>query len=287
MGLFAPVSSILVFATRRRDSQFLAVQALQAVLFQVTSLALLGATFLLFGIGFYYAAFSGMIAETGVTNPELTDRLILAGIIGGGLILFFQWVLPLVGVFAAVRVLAGANFKYPLLGRLASRWGVAHGQLAVPMRGSGAQDGAGSTSDALLAPIAHLLAVIGLAALVNPVIWSFARGAQPRVRFSLLQAAMFDLVVSGLLGFVFFGGFILTVALGVMSQFLDPTGMGYMQGPRFDQYFGIALFGLLGLIFLVGRLLAVIAAIGEFRGRRFRYPLIGAMAERYLTRPTT
>jgi uncharacterized membrane protein len=98
---------------------------------------------------------------------------------------------------------------------------------------------------------------------------------------------MFDLVVSGLLGFVFFAGFMLTVALGLMSQFLDPTGMGYMQAARYDQHFGIALFGLLGAIFVVGRLVAVIAAIREFRGKRFRYPMIGAAAERYLTRPMT
>jgi len=284
MGLFAPVSSILVYTTRRHESRFLAVQALQAGLFQVTSLALLGATFLLFMIGFYYSAFSGMIAQTGVTNPELTNRLILAGIVGGGLIFFFQWLFPLVGLYAAVRVLLGANFKYPLIGRLAARWGAPDHQSALPKVGSASRHDASVTSDALLSPIAHILVVFGLAAVVNPVIWSFAGGAQPRVRFSLLQAAMFDLVVQGLLAFVFFGVFILTVLLGLFGQSIDPQGMRFLPIAGIDQYFDIAFFGLLAAIFIIARLLAVIAAISEFRGKRFRYPIIGPMLERYLTR---
>jgi hypothetical protein len=47
---------------------------------------------------FFFAALSGLIARTGVTEPELTAFLINAAILGFGCIHFFQWIFPLWGI---------------------------------------------------------------------------------------------------------------------------------------------------------------------------------------------
>jgi uncharacterized Tic20 family protein len=287
-GLFAPISSVLVYANRRRESRFLAVQALQAALFQFISLVTLAATFLVFMIGFQYAAFSGMIADTGVTNPELTNNLIIAAVVGGGLIFFLQFLFPLVGVYAAMRVLIQGKFKYPVIGHLAERLVVRSHESASLRTAAGSELSVppGSRDDGLLSAIAHVLAVFGLAAILNPVIWSFRGHAQPRVRFSLLQAALFDLLVTGSLGLIFVGVFIFGALLFFLGQSLDPRGAQYLPSAGTDQYFGIVVSALLATVFVVGRVVAAIGAINELRGKRFRYPIIGTLLERYLTRPS-
>jgi hypothetical protein len=235
--------------------------------------------------GFQYVTMSGLVAQTGVTNPELTNRLIIAGGIGFGLIYFFQWLFPLIGIYASIRILSGANFRYLVLGKLATRWGKSEqGSVSAILASGEDEPGNHKVSRSILSAIANLLAVFGLAAVVNPMIWALRKGTSQRDRYALLQAAIFDLLVHGTLAFLFFGFIVLIVILALfgpsMGSFIDTL----FSSPLSNDLPGYVFFGFLALIFIVGRGISLIGAIAEFRGGRFRYPLIGKRIEAYLTK---
>lgn len=285
LGLFAIVSSIVVFAGKRDKSAFVAIQSLQAALFQGLSLLLFGGTFLIVMGGFQYAAVSGLIAQTGVTNPELTNQLIIVGGVAFGFIYFFQFVFPLIGIYGAIRTLSGVNFRYPILGRLATRW-------SKPDRNSDnnhsamVEDDSGGDekSKSIVSGVANLLVVFGLAAVVNPMIWALSKGATKRDRFALLQAALYDLLLKAAVAFLFFGFFILFIAMALLGPSTEPFIASIFSGPMSGDLPGLLFFGLIALVYVVGRGIAFIGAIAEFSGRQFSYPFIGRRLENYLTR---
>lgn len=285
-GLLALFSSIVVFVGKREESRFLAIQALQAALFQAISILLFGAAFLLLMAGFQIVAFSGLIAETGVTNPALTDTLIALGIGSWMLILFLQWGLPMIGVYAGLRILQGTNFRYPLIGRLAQRWAAGEENGApAPARSGQVNAGGQSTPSRLLRAGANLLALFGLAAIGNPILWSLKAHRSQRDRFTLLQAGIYGLILKGLLWVLFFAFFLFTFGSALVGPSVGPLVYQLLQVSPGIDHLGTVFFVAIGMVFLVGRGIALLAAIVEFRGGRFQYPLIGRSLRNYLTRP--
>ncbi len=280
-GLLALAASSVVWVTQRARSRFVALQALQALMYQMTGFLLFLLTFCLVGIGFNIAAYSGLIARTGGDQPQLTSVLIVAGVLGFASIWFFRLVFPLWGVWAGVRVLRGRNFRYPILGRLAASRGNQGSVVVRREPEDRSTSGNASSGEPILAGLVHLSMLGGLAPILAPLLWATAKRRSEFLTHHLLQAALFQMLV---LGMVFGWFFITWLALvflavigGPLAAVLEPVSRMVDTPPFFFVETGMIVIPL-----LITGILAVVAAVRAFRGEDFRYPIVGKWLVNYL-----
>ena len=197
-GLFALITSGVVWGATKSRSRFLSVQALQAFLFQLTSFLVLTLIILIFMAGFYYASFSGMIAQTGVSNPELTQNLMIAMIVGFALIFFFEFIFPLLGIVAGIQILRGNNFQYPVLGKLAIHW---TSRQPFVVNSESSEHRLSSFNDGhILAGLAHITILAGLSLLLSPILWATDKNHSKFLNHNLIQASLFQISTTFLIG---------------------------------------------------------------------------------------
>ncbi len=236
----------------------------------------------LFAAGFLFAAFTGLIARTGVTEPELTAFLINSALLGSGVIHFFMFVFPLWGVWAAVQVLRGRNFRYPIIGCLATQWMA--GQVAttgaLPARQTGGMEA--SMNESTLAGLIHLSLLGGFGPILSPILWATARQRSEFLTYHLLQAALFQLLTIGVLLVMLLGGLGLPLVF-IVSGILLPREVfqSLTHIPALSTLPTVCT-GMIGLWLLVAGILALTGAIRAFKGREFHYPIVGGWLARYL-----
>jgi uncharacterized Tic20 family protein len=278
----AIAASSVVWTQQRARSRFLAFQSLQALLFQLFTFLVILLVFALFAAGFLFAAFTGLIARTSVTEPELTAFLINSALLGFGVIHFFMFVFPLWGVWAAVQVLRGRNFRYPIIGRLATQWMAR--QIATtgasPARQTGGMEA--SMNESTLAGLVHLSLLGGFGPILSPILWATARRRSGFLTSHLLQVALVQLLAVGVILAMLFGVLGLPLVFIVLSTFL-PRGIfepfsRVLPGPGFPTI----CMGMIGLWLLGAGILALAGAIRAFKGKEFHYPMLGGWLARYL-----
>ena len=260
-GLFALITSGVVWGTTKSRSRFLSVQALQAFLFQLTSFLAFILIFLIFIAGFYYAAFSGMIAQTGVNNPELTQNLIIAMIVGFALIFFFEFIFPLFGIVAGIQVLHGNNFQYPVLGKLAihlsSRQPFVVNSESSEHRLPSLDDGH------ILAGLAHITVLAGLSLLLSPILWATDKNRSQFLSHNLLQASLFQISSTFLIAFLYFFIWGSGMIFGLLQFFgiVLPAQLTDIANEFATiTYYPFGWMILFGLLLLLMGMLAIIAA---------------------------
>jgi uncharacterized Tic20 family protein len=276
-GLYALAASVAVWITQRTRSRFVALQALQAMLFQLATLAAQLVTFGLFMASFFFAAFSGLIARTGYTEPELTSFLIAAWVFGMACVFFFQLILPLWGVWAAVRILRGRNFRYPILGQLAVRWATPE---SFTIRSERASDT--GSSEPVLAALGYLGVLVGLSPILSPILWATTKHRSQFLSYHLLQAPLFQLIVAGASFIWFFGIWGLGLLSSLFGRYLPADlwrPVTLIIGSPVAVFIWVGTFAVL---FLTTGLLSVIAAVRVFKGEEFRYPVVGSWLTNYL-----
>jgi uncharacterized Tic20 family protein len=281
-GLFALAASSVVWATQRSRSRLLAFQSLQALLFQLFTFLAVLLVFSLLMAGVVFAAFTGLIARTGVTEPELTAFLINSALLGFGAIHFFTFVFPLGGVWAAMQVLRGRNFRYPILGRLATQWMArqAAATNASPARQTGGMEAA--TNESILAGLVHLSLLGGFGPILAPILWAAARQRSEFLTSHLLQAALFQLLTIGVILVMLFGGLGLPLVFIVLGILLPPeVFQSFTHIPALSTLPTVCM-GMIGLGLLVAGILALTGAIRAFEGKEFLYPMLGGWLARYL-----
>jgi uncharacterized Tic20 family protein len=281
-GFFALIASGIVWAASRARSRFLMVQALQAFLFQLSSLLAFGAMFLIFMIGFYYAMFSGLIARTGYTEPELTRNLIIAAIIGFAAIFFFQFIFPLWGVWAGIQILRGRSFQYPLLGKLVIQW--TSRQPFIVKAEPRVRTSLESDNSPVIAGLGHLAIFAQFSLFLSPVLWAINK---PRSRFlshNLLQASLFQMTMTMifvLLYFAIWGGGMLLGLLQMFGVVSPESFVGLSELARIT-YFPFSFGIVFGLLVITTATYVIIAAVQAFRGKEFHYPLVGKWLVHYI-----
>jgi uncharacterized protein len=121
MGVVAP---IVVWATQKDKSRFVAFQALQAVVYQ---LSMVLAWFL--GMGCYVLSFFSLFAfipfagsETSQTLPPLFLPTFFIPFVVMGLMLIGGLAFVVYGLIAAILVFQGKPFRYILIGRWVERF---------------------------------------------------------------------------------------------------------------------------------------------------------------------
>ncbi|MFT3894155.1 MAG: DUF4870 domain-containing protein [Anaerolineales bacterium] len=281
-GFFALISSGIVWAVSRTRSRFLLVQALQAFLFQLSALLGFGVMFLLFMAGFYFAAFSGLIARTGVTEPELTRNLIIAAIIGFTAIFFFRFVFPLAGIWAGIQILRGKSYLYPALGNAVVRY-TSRQPFVVQAESSGDKV-SNEENDRVIAALGHGAMFAGFSLFLSPILWVTAKKHSPFLTHNLFQASLFQMavtLVAALFYFIIWGGGAL---LGMLQFFgiLQPTSSAVASAWEWLNYlpFGVGI--MIVLCLAASAVCVVIAVVQSFRGKEFTYPLVGKWLLHYM-----
>ncbi|MBL8062309.1 MAG: DUF4870 domain-containing protein [Anaerolineales bacterium] len=281
-GFFALISSGIVWAISKSRSRFLMVQALQAFSFQLISLLAFGGIFLLFGIAFNYAAFSGLIARTGVTEPELTSNLMIAAVVGFAILFFFQFVFPLWGIWAGIQILRGKNYRYPVLGKAIIRY--TSRQPFIAKTESSLQNPPTSENEHIIAGLAHVAMLAGCSLFLSPILWATTKKRSQFLNHHLFQASIFQMGVTAILTssfFVIWGG---GMFIGLL-QFLGVATTGFFNGIEglaritfFPFSIGIAFV----LFMLISGIYVVRAIVQAFRGKEFNYPFVGKWLLRYM-----
>jgi uncharacterized Tic20 family protein len=255
------------------------------LLFQVVTITLATVMFLLFMAGFYYAAFSGMIARTGVTDPELTSNLIVAWVVGFAIVFFFQFALPWWGLWAGIRVLRGHAFRYPLLGKLAIRWTSRRPFEVEPTARVSSRLSSADTGQNILGVLAHLLVPAGMSVIVSPVLWAATRPRSRYLTHHLLQAPLFQIsttAVMGLSALVIWGGGVLGTLASPLWSSLPPPVISVVDAIATLTLYPLGWMLLLGLFWVMTVVSAVVAAIQTAHGREFNYPVVGRWVAKYI-----
>jgi|GEM_PF-5144722 len=256
-GLYALISSTLVYMVQRKQSRFVAVQALQAMLFQ------------LFVTIAHVILFSFLFA--GWLDNFLFAVLIL--------------LYPLVGVWAALWLLGKRNFSYPFLGWWAVNWMESEVMTVQPLPRPTERPDDSANAEAFLAGIAHLSVLAGFGSILGPVLWASRRNPSRFFTEQIFQAAIFELVTRGLNLVVFVAGGIFTYVFLIAAWNMNHLPVVVPQ----EGWQAARLLIAGWVIFLVGfglitGLITIFAAVSAFRGRALRYPLIGRWLVRYLNR---
>lgn len=283
-GLFALAASSIVWATQRTRSRFMAFQSLQALIFQLFIFLALLVLFALLMAGFFFAASSGLIARTGVTEPELTAFLIDAAILGFGCIHFFQWIFPLWGIWAAVKTLRGRNFRYPILGSLAAHWLVRRPVVIESVPANRESNGESLTGESTLAGLGHLSILGGLSPILVPILWATAKQRSQFLTYHLLQAALFQLLTMGIILTWLFVMLGLPLLFGWVGGLLPTAIFTAVTEITASPVFSSGCPGIMGILVLITGILALVAAIRAFKGKEFHYPVVGSWLANYLNR---
>ncbi len=281
-GFFALISSGVVWSFSKSRSRFLTIQALQAFLFQLVSFAGFVLLFLVFMAGFYYAMLSGLIARTGVTEPELTKKLIITAIIGCVAIFFFRFVLPLWGIWAGIQVLRGRSYQYPILGKAVIRY--TSRQPFVVKTEPSDQNSATSDSERIIAGLCNVAMFVGFSLFLSPILWATTKSRSQFLSRNLFQACLFQISVTAILVFSYFTFWGSGISIGLLQFFgiATPQLLNGLETFARNTYFPFSIGILFLLLMLSSAVCVVIATIQAFRGKEFYYPFVGKWLLRYL-----
>lgn len=281
-SVFALISSGIVWGVNKAHSRFLMVQALQAFIFQLFSLLAFGTIFLLFGIGFNYAAFSGLIARTGVGEPQLTSNLITAAAIGFATMLFFRLILPLWGIWAGLQILRGKSYQYPILGKAVIRY--TSRKPFIVKAESFAQNPPPSENEHIIAGLGHAAIFAGFSLFLSPILWATTKTRSQFLSHNLFQASIFQMIVTAILTSSYFAVWGSGMFIGLL-QFLGvatPEFFNSIEEFARITYFPFSIGILFLLLMLTSGIYVVIATIQSFRGKEFNYPFVGKWLLRYI-----
>ena len=271
VGPFLPV---ILWSENRRKSGGLRFQALQAAGYQSLGYTVWAlACFLLFMLWMIALFFVAALVPNAAQNDTISMvfAVLLMVFMLGMVILYL--IIPVLGaIFCGI----GWNFRYPILGR-----GLEH---FLGEQVSAAADSPNASLDS--ASEEHFIAAMGHFAVILPIwgaltpayLWLNHSKHSAWLKFQSAQTAIYQLLVN----LFYLGAIISSIGLGLLALFvfsvffdlgewLVVAGMMVMIG----------LLSVAGLIVPVFHILGQWAGLRVLQGQDFRYPLLGALVERW------
>jgi uncharacterized Tic20 family protein len=121
-GMLAPLTTWMLYGKR---SQFLRFQSIQTLVYQAGTTVLYFVALAMYLLGF----FALILPAASAGEPNLNSTVGMVGLVIFGifllialLIMIFIPLLHILGQWAGYRVLKGADYRYPLVGRLVEKW---------------------------------------------------------------------------------------------------------------------------------------------------------------------
>jgi uncharacterized Tic20 family protein len=276
IGLFLP---ILGWSEQRQKSKFASFQCLQALGYQslgytvwlLAYLLIVLAAMVLIIVMSFRAEANGQILDP-LEGPAVA---LLSASAFGFLVLY-----TLLPIVAAIACALGKDFRYPFMGnRLARYLGYEHGAETSSLNEA--------NEERWVASMGHFSVIIALWGLITPLTTWILQGKHSAfLKFQSIQTIVFQAFVTLLYGLA---GIFYVIGLVVVFAVLGLEG-----NPNLGSSAGMA--GL--ILFLVTLLIAalimlsvpVLHILGQYAGYRllkgenYRYPLLGRLVERWLTK---
>jgi uncharacterized Tic20 family protein len=115
---------VLVYVTQREKSRYAAFQALQAAVYQLVNMILIGVMWAIWGVA-YAGMLSTMFSLPRNAQPPTSFFIVLGAT---GIPLVFMLAVDIFGLLGALRTWQGREFRYPLLGGWLDRSGLWNGK---------------------------------------------------------------------------------------------------------------------------------------------------------------
>jgi uncharacterized Tic20 family protein len=274
MGMMLP---ILGWSEQRGKSKYASFQSLQALGYQSLGYTVWLLSYLVLLIVFLILIMIESFLETksGTTNGTLS-------VIGSGLfLLVFFGTLAIYLLLPAIAAIAcgfGKNFHYPILGARLARY-LEYGDETAELRDE--------HQERWVAAMGHFSVIILFWGLFVPLTtWILQRRQNTFLKFQAIQTTVYQLFVNALYVAAMILSFVATIPLMIWTV-LDGS---------FDNNSVILIVG--GIIFLLTMLVGFLVLLAiplfhilgqwagyrELKGDNYRYPLIGKLVEKYLTK---
>ena len=277
IGLFLP---ILGWSEKRQKSKYASFQSLQALGYQSLGytvwllaylLIVLAAMVLMIAMGFRADA-NGQILD-----PLKGPAVALLSVSAFGFLAVYA-ILPIV---AAVACALGRDFRYPFMGnRLARYLRYEHAAEASSLNEP--------NEERWVASMGHFSVIIALWGLLAPLTtWILQGKHSPFLKFQSIQTVVFQAFVTFLYGLA---GIFYVIGLVVVFAMLGLAG-----NPNLGSSAGMAGLILFFVTLLIAALIMLAVPffhiLGQYAGYRllkgenYRYPLVGRLVERWMTKP--
>jgi len=282
MGILVPVVG---WSDQRRKSNYASFQCLQALGYQSVG-------FTVWVLSYLVVIILGSIILLATLESNTGGGEGLNALQSPGMIIFFILVFGLFAVYlifpiiAAVACAFGKDFRYPFLGdRLARYLGYE------PARGSEEQIRLHEDHEfRWVAAMGHFSILIMLWGMLAPLTAWILQGKNSfLLKFQSIQTLVYQVLTT----IVFFvGGFLYLFGLVLLL-----ASMGAIGGPDFNSSMGIVSMVIMGVVLLISVVLILAvpllhilgqwAGIRILKGDNYRYPLIGRLVEKRISRTST
>ncbi len=265
---FGPLVPVIVWFSQRKKSAYLAFQALQAMIYQSlffwTWVLLVPLLTVLIVVVIVLAALLSRDQNNAWLFVVL-PQLLMWGTILGTFVVYVG-----VGLWGAVAILTGRDFRYPFFGDRMARH--------LEYRGVETASLAEDKEDHIAGAVCHSTSAILLWGVVTPLlVWITQHERSAFLRFQALQAVIYQA-----LGFVAYLGFMtlyIVSFLAMMGATISSRGAASSGLPAWMGISEVASFAL-SCVFMLGALayplLAFVAAVRVLNGRNFHYPILGS-----------
>ena len=282
LSFFGPVGPILIWVSQRDKSKYVRLHALQAMGYQAFAFWgwMIGIFAVAFGVVFFFIGAAALLdIEPSDTTFPLLMQLVMMFVLFGMWGLYF-----LVGIIGAVFCLMGRDFRYPIIGS----W-LRKKLLTAETTDAEIEE----WEDSWVSGVCHATAILQLWGIVTPlIVWFSQKGRSAKLRLQALQAAVYQLIAViayfiGMFGYmaVFFAMMFGMILLGgnstVPIEELPPSARII-----FTIFIFILMIFWLVMVVAVPAyfLLAAVAVIRTIRGHNFKYPILGGIIARRMSR---
>lgn len=283
LSFFGPIGATIVWVIQRNKSKYVRFHALQAMGYQALTFWawLISIFFVAFGVIGVSFVITLLTSESSILPPE--SMFVIQPVIM--LIIFGMWGLMfLIGFIGAVFCILGKDFRYPILGSWLQR---------KMFNEQNTEEETEKWEDYWVGGVCHATAILQIWGMITPfVVWFSQKDRSARLKFQSLQAAIYQLIaivaymVSSAGFFFVYLFFIAAILIGGIST--DPT-------QEVSPAFGVLLILMMAVFMLVWLawmilypayfILAGIAAIRTMRGHDFKYPILGKILLKRMSRP--
>ena len=278
MGILLP---IVGWSDQRRKSNYASFQCLQALGYQSVGFTVWVLSFLVIFLGgiVFLAAIGAFRNDINTPNSIQAPGIIVFFVLVFGLFILY-FILP---ILAAIACALGKDFRYPILGnRLARYLGY------VPTQNVEEQAWLGADREfRWVAAMGHFSILIALWGMLAPLTaWILQGKNSSFLKFQSMQTLVFQglATIFYLVGAVLyvFGVFLLIVSLEAVGgpDFNSPTGIFSIVLLILILVFAIAVILFVPLLHILGQW----AGYRVLKGENYRYPWIGKLVERHMSK---
>lgn len=285
LAFLGPFGATIIWVIQREKSKYVRYHALQAMgyqalVFWVWFISIFIVVFGFVGIGVVITiatSESSILPYESMFFIQPVIMLIILGMWGS---------MFLIGFIGAVFCMLGKDFRYPIIGKWLQRK-LFHEQ--------NTEEDTEKWEEYWVGGVCHATAILQIWGMITPfIVWFSQKDRSPRLKFQSLQAAIYQLVTT-VAYMISYAGFFFVYIFGIVV--LVVSGISADPGQEVSPVVGILIIIIMAAFMLIWTawmvlyplyfILAGIATIRTMRGHDFKYPILGNILQKRMSRTVT